>query len=178
MKCVLGVLKSPEGLLIREEMLEWLSPLYEVIEVCQDVPGALFEYPALALAFEIASKTDRPVLYLHTKGAAFPTEVQGEIRAMWKNELGIPERAAKYVDLADVPMPRLSTPIMSPNKDTWFNAFFVNAAAGRILRDTVKPSEIRHVFEFVARDTPVDVVSPFEPCDGVPIFTLMRRLAK
>ena len=178
MICVFGVLKTEEGLRVKEEMLGWLRPQYDVIAVEQDAPGALYEYPALSLAFDIAAKTGKTVLYLHTKGAANVTDVQEEIRTMWKNELGDPERAKKYVDLADVPEPRLSTPIMSPRKDTWFNAFFVNAAAGRILRDKVAPAEERHVFEYVARDTDVEVVSPFDPCDGVPIFDLMRELAK
>ena len=45
-KCILGVLKSEEGLKIKEEMLSWLSPLYDVELVEVDPPNdKLFEYP-------------------------------------------------------------------------------------------------------------------------------------
>lgn len=176
MKCVFGILKTVEGINIADEMRKWLLPMYKVIEVRQNPPGELYEYPALSLAFDLAAKCNEPVLYIHTKGAANVSPIQGEIRRMWKNELGSVESLEKYLRLVDIQTPRIATPIMSEKKDTWFNAFIINAAAGRILRDKVRPEEHRHVFEYVARGTDVEVVSPYPPKDGVPIFDLLNEI--
>lgn len=178
MKCVFGILKTVEGINIADEMRKWLLPMYEVIEVRQNPPGELFEYPAIALAFDLAAKSDEPVLYIHTKGAANVSPIQEEIRKMWKNELGSVESREKYLRLVDSKDPRIATPIMSEKKDTWFNAFIINAAAGRVLSDKVRPEEQRHVFEYVARGTCVDVMSPYPPKDGVPIFDLLMEINK
>ena len=82
--CVLGVLKSPRGLQIRDEMLSWLLNEYNVYCVEQEMPGKLFEYPALRFAQWLCTEKDcDDVLYVHTKGAGRPSDVQKKIRKMW-----------------------------------------------------------------------------------------------
>lgn len=177
MIAVLGCLKTQVGLAIKQEMLSWLTPMYEVITVDQELPGRLYEYPAMQLAFDLSAKTTQPVLYLHTKGAANNHPVQGHIRQMWKNELGNREKLQKYLDLVNTPGPKLATPIMSPvGKCTWFNAFICNPEAAVILSEYVKPSESRYDFECIARNTEVEVVSPFPPKENADIFRLLREL--
>ena len=74
--CVLGVLKSPRGLQIRDEMLSWLLNEYNVYCVEQEMPGKLFEYPALRFAQWLCIEKDcDDVLYVHTKGAGRPSDV-------------------------------------------------------------------------------------------------------
>lgn len=158
---VLGVLKTEYGIAARTEMLEWLQKSYNVLTVEQEPPGSLYEYPAILLALDLASKTGEPVLYLHTKGAGNPHPVQARIREMWAKEFGNPERSAEYYKLAGEAMPRLVTPIPGPGKETWFNAFVVNPLAARILLAKIKPEESRWEFECIARGTDVEVVSPY-----------------
>lgn len=65
--CVLGVLKSLRGLQIRDEMLSWLLNEYNVYCVEQDMPGKLFEYPALRFAQWLCTEKDcEDVLYVHS----------------------------------------------------------------------------------------------------------------
>ena len=74
--CVLGVLKSPRGLQIRDEMLSWLLNEYNVYCVEQEMPGKLFEYPALRFTQWLCTeKGCDDVLYVHTKGAGRPSDV-------------------------------------------------------------------------------------------------------
>ena len=177
MIAVLGVLQTDEGMRVREELLAWLRPLYEVIEVHQCAPGVRYEYPAIALACDMSYKLQEPVLYLHTKGAANVHPVQAEIRRMWKNELGNEQSRKKYLDLL-TGGPKIATPIMSPvGKCTWFNAWIINKEAAEILRDHCVPSDARYDYESVARDTDIEVVSPYEPKENKAIFDLTRELA-
>ena len=82
--CVLGVLKSPRGLQIRDEMLSWLLNEYNVYCVEQEMPGKLFEYQALRFAQWLCTEKEcEDVLYVHTKGAGRPSDVQKKIRMMW-----------------------------------------------------------------------------------------------
>ena len=83
--CVLGVLKSSRGLQIKDEMLSWLLNEYNVYCVEQEMPGKLFEYPALRFAQWLCIEKDcEDVLYVHTKGAGRPSDVQKRIRKMWQ----------------------------------------------------------------------------------------------
>ena len=83
--CVLGVLKSPRGLQIRDEMLSWLLKEYNVYCVEQEMHGKLFEYPALRFAqWLCCEKECDDVLYVHTKGAGRLSDVQKKIRKMWQ----------------------------------------------------------------------------------------------
>ena len=166
MICVLGVLKTEEGLRVKEEMLQWLRPVHNVYAVEQEAPGALYEFPAMALAFEMCHKAQTPVLYIHTKGAANPHMVQGMVRKMWQGEFGNPEKAKEYLKLVDGVEPRLAAPVVGDDSQTWFNAFVMNPAAAAVLRDTVRPSADRYFFERVARNTSVKVVSPRPPVDA------------
>lgn len=176
MIAVLGCLKTQVGLAIKQEMLSWLNPMYNVIAVDQEVPGTLYEYPAMQLAFDLSAKLTQPVLYLHTKGAANNHPVQEHIRQMWKNEFGNKEKLQKYLDLL-TPGPKLSTILMSPvGKCTWFNAFICNPEAAIILAEYIHPSESRYDFECIARNTEVEVVSPFNPCENAEIFRMVKEL--
>lgn len=166
MDCVLGVLKTEEGLRVKMELLQWLRQYYNVFTVEQDPPGALYEFPAISLAFEMCAKVDAPMLYIHTKGAANPHMVQGMIRKMWRGEFGNPHKMKEYLDLVLTEEPRLACPVMGDDSQTWFNAFILNPAAARILLEHTVPSADRYFFECVARGTPVKVVSPRAPVDA------------
>lgn len=166
MICVLGVLKTEEGLRVKDEMLHWLRPVHNVYAVEQEAPGALYEFPAMALAFEMCHKAQAPVLYIHTKGAANPHMVQGMVRKMWQGEFGNQQKMKEYLDLVQTDEPRLACPVMGDDSQTWFNAFVINPAAASVLRDTVRPSADRYFFECVARNTSVKVVSPRPPVDA------------
>lgn len=166
MICVLGVLKTEEGLRVKDEMLQWLRPVHNVYAVEQEAPGALYEFPAMALAFEMCHKSQSPVLYIHTKGAANQHMVQGMIRKMWSGEFGNQQKMKEYLDLVQTDEPRLACPVMGDDSQTWFNAFVMNPAAAAVLRDTVRPSADRYFFECVARNTSVKVVSPRPPVDA------------
>lgn len=165
MICVLGVLKTEEGLRVKDEMLQWLRPVYDVYAVEQEAPGSLYEFPAMALAIEMCHKAQAPVLYLHTKGAANTHMVQKMVRKMWQGEFGNPEKVNEYLNLVDGDEPRLVSPVIGDSAQTWFNGFVMNPAAAAVLRDTIRPSTDRYYFECVARDTPVKVVSPRPPVD-------------
>ena len=84
--CVLGVLLSDNGVEIEKDMLSWLSDKYDVISVKQNLPGELFEYPAIQFAINLCKENNEPCLYIHTKGAANFSNFQKQIRNMWKNE--------------------------------------------------------------------------------------------
>ena len=58
-KCVLGVLKTEEGLRIKEEMQLWLRDRYELICVEQDPPGVLIEFPAMMQAVQLSLPRQR-----------------------------------------------------------------------------------------------------------------------
>lgn len=165
MICVLGVLKTEEGLRIKDEMLQWLRPVHNVYAVEQEAPGSLYEFPAMALAIEMCHKTQAPVLYIHTKGAANQNKVQEMVRTMWQGEFGNPEKMKEYLKLVECDEPRLACPLMGDASQTWFNAFVMNHAAATVLRETIRPSADRYLFECVARNTSVKVVSPRPPVD-------------
>lgn len=165
MICVLGVLKTEEGLRIKDEMLQWLRPIHNVYAVEQEAPGSLYEFPAMALAIEMCHKTQAPVLYIHTKGAANHNKVQEMVRKMWQGEFGNQEKVNEYLNLVDGVEPRLASPVVGEDSQTWFNAFVMNHAAATVLRETIRPSTDRYFFECVARNTSVKVVSPRPPVD-------------
>jgi len=129
-KCVLGVLKTEEGLRIKEEMQLWLREKYELICVEQDPPGALIEFPAMMQAAQLSLATNEPVLYLHTKGAANIHGNQKFVRQLWMHEFNT--CADWYFDQINCDEPTVAAPIVSKNKRiTWFNGFVLNPAAAR-----------------------------------------------
>lgn len=86
--CVFGCLLTEAGKKIKEEMLPWILEKYDCIVVNQEPPGKLFEFPAMKMAKLISMKYNKPVLYLHTKGAAHSKNVYDQIncRLIWKDE--------------------------------------------------------------------------------------------
>lgn len=174
--CVLGVLKTKEGLAIKSEMMQWLTKTYNVITVEQDSPGELFEHPAITTAASLSVALNQPVLYLHTKGAANINQVQPVVRKMWQNEFSDPY---KYLVIATGPRPVIVAPEVSTDKCTWFNGFVLNPEAGKILEQHLHEIRSdRFYYESVARGTDIDVVSPYHNVEGHSIFELLDKLSK
>ena len=146
--CIFGVFSNQLGMRIREEMLSWLLPLYNVIEVRQKTPGVLFEYPALRFAQWFLLNNDvNYCLYVHTKGAANNNSVQRYVREMWRLEFGSENRRKNYVELCDTDEPTQACPYVGPNgAETWFNGFFANKAAFTELGD-IEKYENRYLYE-------------------------------
>lgn len=174
--CVLGVLKTKEGLDIKAEMMQWLTKSYNVITVEQDPPGELFEHPAIATAASLSVALNQPVLYLHTKGAATVSQVQQVVRKMWQNEFAEPYQ---YFAIATGPRPTIVAPEVSADKCTWFNGFVINPEAGKILEQHLHEIRSdRYFYESVARGTDIDVVTPYHNVEGHRIFELLEKLSK
>ena len=76
-----------------------------IIEVEQDPPGKLFEYPALKVLIDKCIQDNIPYLYIHTKGAANTTSVNGNVRKIWKHEFST-SRFNNYTKLlqSDIPL--------------------------------------------------------------------------
>ena len=146
MLCVLGVLKTDNGIKIKQEMLSWLQPMHNVLCIEQEPPGKLFEYPAIYYAIKLAVNMNEPVLYLHTKGAANYAWYQIPVRQMWKNEFGT-DRISLYLDAVNCVEPAVSTPISKENGSTVFNGFIMNPAAAKLLQTTFHQSTDRFYFE-------------------------------
>lgn len=127
--CVFGVLRSERGLIIREEMLSWLTPVYDVISVEQEVPGALFEYPAINYAVELAKKTNEICLYIHTKGAAYPRWTAKLVKNMWKSEFIDHKEDYDKLFAEHRGEPAVFCPITGGDKNTWFNGFYITPEA-------------------------------------------------
>lgn len=123
--CVLGVVDNERGQAIKKEMLAWLDPLYDVNLVIHD--GSHFEYPALQYAQALSIEEDKPVLYLHTKGAFNRAELSEEVREMWKHEFG--GRRDIYFGLVNRPFAVVACPFTGSDKTTWYNGFVANAKA-------------------------------------------------
>ena len=144
--CVFGVLENENGLKIEKEMNEWLLPEYNVYTVYQKYPGKLYEYPALRFAQWILKKKRKEfLLYIHTKGAFYPTKRQKGVRECWKNEY-TGNRKFNYI----IPIKKKKvdvTCILTGKKGgTWFNSFFISKKGFKIL-GKIKPSKNRYYFE-------------------------------
>ena len=147
-KCVLGVLKTEEGLRIKEEMLGWLSDKYEVITVEQEAPGELYEYPAIRMAASIAAETYESVLYLHTKGAGNTNQLQPLVRQFWKHEFV--DKINDYFAPCDKnrDFAVVSAPIVGKNcKVCWYNGFVLSPGAGKKLNRVLAIKKDRMWFE-------------------------------
>lgn len=177
--CVLGVLLTDEGKKIKSEMLEWLDPVFEAICVEQDPPGKLFEYPAIKRAAELSAEKNRPVLYIHTKGAANkvpawsgkmlnkkfnvpptarPEDCQKTIRNLWKNEF-TGKRLEEYLKRCNTDKPTVCCPYTGKEKWTWFNAWIINPTAAKLLVNTIKENSFRWYYERIFSDIKeIDVV--------------------
>ncbi len=164
--CVYGVLKTELGLKIKDEMLEWLNPLYDITEVDQEPPGILFEYPAIKKTVELSIEKDEPVLYIHTKGAANPNHdwFQPLVRKIWKDNFGNKELMDKIYDYSkNVQEPVVTCLFTGTGRECWFNAFVVNPIAAKIMNEKLKdPSKIvdRYYYERMFREmTELKIVS-------------------
>jgi len=146
-KCVLGVLKTEAGLKIKEEMLSWLSPIYDVITVEVDPPNDIeFELPFIKKACEVSIESNEPVLYLHTKGAAMQNNAQPIVRNMWKHEFGVNHET--YFNMVNINEPCCASIIASAkNKICWYNGFVLNNLAAKQILKILTPHTDRYWFE-------------------------------
>ncbi len=146
-KCVLGVLKTEEGLRIKEEMIGWLNEKYDIITVEVDPPNDIeFEYPFIKKACEVAIESNEPVLYLHTKGAAMQNQAQPVVRDFWKHEFT--EKADQYFNVVNSNKALASAPIVgSQNPICWFNGFVMNSSAAKQILEKLSVHDDRYWFE-------------------------------
>ena len=152
--CVLGSLLTEEGKHIKTEMLDWLTKEYNVLCIDQEPPGKLFEYPAIYYTIKLAISEQEPVLYVHTKGAAYPTHqcnLQNKIRKIWQNEFTI-NKDKYFGNYTGV-----ITPYTGPNKETWFNAFVLYTDAALELRKTFHIDSNRFYYERMFCNTNIQV---------------------
>lgn len=123
MIAVLGVLKTQEGLRVKEEMLEWMRPVFDVLTVEQEAPGALYEYPALV-------DTDEPRL-------ACP--VMGDDSQTWFNAFVMNPSAA-----------RILRDTARPSADRYFFECVARGTAVKVV-STMEPVDATGAVQFVAR---------------------------
>lgn len=150
--CVFGILDTPKGLQIAEEMLQWLRPVYEVIEVHHD--GKAFELPALLRAQFESCQRGEPVLYIHTRGAVNEWRTTVPTRKMWAEEFGRQWR--KYFTLAECPDPLVLCPFRDYDNETRYNGFVANPAAWDML--DLEPTTDRMDYERLWRNKPCVVL--------------------
>ena len=139
--CVFGVADNVSGLLIKQEMMPWLTEFYNVVEVLHD--GSQFELPALMEARRISLLYQQPVLYIHTRGAYNVWRTTIPTRRMWKEEFG--NQWKKYQLLVDDPRPTIACPFADKCGEHRYNGFIANAAAWAMTE--LQPSEDRMVYE-------------------------------
>lgn len=125
--CVLGSMQTELGMAIEEEMLEWLTPRFNVFLVRHD--GRAFEYTALKFLKDVMSRRNEPCFYLHTKGAVYTRKVSHRVRNMWRYEFG--GFAKKYLQAVDGDTPKVAAPYAGVTKVPWYNGWVANAAAIR-----------------------------------------------
>jgi hypothetical protein len=134
---VLGVLLTEKGKLIQKEMHSHLY-MHTLLDIEQEPPGSLAEYPALYYLLQLSLDTHRPVLYCHTKGAfnqipptpnrphrismldvkpenASDTDWQPTVRKMWYHEFGT-SRLHDYLNIVDTKQPTVACPYTGRNK--------------------------------------------------------------
>lgn len=151
--CVLGVMNNESGLLIRDQMMKWLSKFYNIIEVIHD--GSQFEFPALSFMQKWCKETGNPCLYLHTRGAVNQYWTTPKTHKLWEIEFG--QCGHKYFDMVNNEKPMCVCPFTSGEKHTFYNGFVVNAKAMEVL-DTITPNDDRFVFEDIFKGSIVEVV--------------------
>lgn len=166
--CVLGCLKTKLGIKILKELLSWVPIKYHTYIVYQDPPGKLFEYPALKFAKDIAILSNKPVLYLHTKGAANNNPIQPLVRKSWKFLFYDNYQLAINSIQNNNTVYCLMTG--EKNKVTWYNGFIANVDAWKNAK--IIQSNNRFFYEhYIWINTNSKVVSyikkNFETCVGV-----------
>lgn len=183
MLCVFGILKTEAGLKIKEEMLDWLKPIYDIVEVEQEPPGIQFEYPAIKKTCELALEKNEPVLYIHTKGAANDTWIQKPVRHLWKTEFGKKQRAEELFRIANCDTPHVVCPYSGQGRETWFNGFIINPSAASILiANLKKPDDCeRHYYEQMFKNLKDIKIfcSVDKNCDNVPsVLNVLHKYMK
>lgn len=150
--CVLGVLDTPKGNEIKDKMLEWLRPIYEVCVVYHD--GTAFEYPALRFMQSLLMRENRPCLYIHTRGAVNRWNTTDATHRMWREQFGT--NFGTYFSLVNVDYPAVACPFSGSDKKTWYNGFVANQKAMAEI-GTITPHEDRMYFENMFANTAVNV---------------------
>lgn len=176
-KCVLGVLKTEEGLRIKEEMLAWLEPFYDVETVEVDPPNDVeFELPFIKRACEVALENRESVLYLHTKGAAMPNRAQPIVREMWRRVF-TNERDTYFKVVDERKEAAVSALFVAPKrKICWYNGFVLNVKAAENILKVLKIHEDRYWFEqSMLSEANVDVVGPLMYEDGNQVWQMTER---
>ena len=144
--CVLGVLCNEKGLEIEKKMLSWLLPEYDVYCVYQKHPGLLYEYPALRFAQWISQTYNKAlILYVHTKGAFHQSQIQTQIRELWKHEFTNPRKKI-YIQLLKDNLTDISLPFTNGN-ETWFNGMLIANKAFNLIDEIKYNSKNRWFYE-------------------------------
>lgn len=145
--CVLGVLKTELGITIKDEMLKWLKPTYNVYIIEQEPPGIYFEYPALLFMKQLQLETKKPCLYLHTKGAAHDNFSQKYVRLLWKDEFI--NHIDEYFQMINTNIPTIACPFTGPEKITWLNGMIFNYEAAKTIE--IPLPKYRYYYEQLCR---------------------------
>ena len=125
--CVLGSMQTDLGKAIEQELLEWLTPHFNVYLVRHD--GRAFEYTAIKFLKDVMSRTNAPCFYVHTKGAFYVRKVAHRVRNMWHSEFV--GRQAEYLRAVDGDTPKVAAPYAGATKVPWYNGWVANASAIR-----------------------------------------------
>lgn len=144
---VLGILVNDFGLKIEKEMLNWLTPEYQIYKIYQKYPGTLYEYPALKFAEWLTEKKNISfLLYLHTKGATHKRLTSDKIiRKFWKNEFTKP-RNKLYINQIINNKTDIATPL-SNGIYTWYNGMYISKRAFQL--NKIYPSKNRYLYEYL-----------------------------
>lgn len=171
--CIFGCqVGTPEGVKIKHEMLQWLTPHYNV--KCIDVDlSCKNEYPFLCNVIMESIRTRCPVLYLHTKGACNPAskaflynqktgvhipstatqyDSQRIVRNMWKYEFT--KNMNTYLSAINTNSPTVACPYTNSIGTTWHNGFFINPSAAYELTKTFHNDSNRYYFERMFHNHP------------------------
>lgn len=169
MNAILGVLKTEHGLAIKDEILLNLN-MHDFTIIEQEPPGIQYEFPALKCAIELSIKINKPILYLHTKGAfneippipknpeiqsmatfippnATLKDWQPCVRKMWYHEFG--KNIDKYIEAVKGDEPIVACPYTGSCKATWLNGFIMNSAAAKEIQKIFKFTTNRYWYEFM-----------------------------
>jgi len=93
----------------------------------------------------IKKKQHKFLLYIHTKGAFYPTKIQRGIRECWKNEY-TGKRKFEYIIPLEKKIADVTSILTGKKRGTWSNSFFITRKGFQILRK-IKPMKNRYSFE-------------------------------
>ena len=153
--CILGCLLTEAGKSIKAEMIEQFRKKYDIIAVNQEPPGKFFEYPALSFAQQFSIITGKPVLYVHTKGAANPKNVynQTKVRWLWYNEFI--SRYNDYNTYVSKHINDVVCPFSGGSQYTWMNGFIATPSAWKHVH--LRQTFDRYYYEYIFQGTPVKI---------------------